>query len=48
VEAESSDGERPLSIAAQFGALDSVRVLVELGADVEVGQAGELNHRPLH
>jgi hypothetical protein len=48
VEAESSDGERPLSIAAQFGALDSVRVLVELGADVEVGQAGKLNHRPLH
>jgi ankyrin repeat protein len=48
VEAEDSDGERPLSIAAQFGALDSVRVLVELGADVEVGQAGKLNHRPLH
>jgi ankyrin repeat protein len=48
VEAENSDGERPLSIAAQFGALDSVRVLVELGADVEVGQAGKLNHRPLH
>jgi hypothetical protein len=34
--------------AAQFGALDPVRVLVELGADVEVGQVGKLSHRPLH
>jgi ankyrin repeat protein len=48
VEAQSGDGQRPLSIAAHFWQLEAVRVLVELGADVEVGQAGKLALRPLH
>jgi len=44
----SPDGWTPLHLAAFFGHLDAVEVLLEAGADVRARSANELANTPLH
>jgi len=44
----SHDGWTPLHLAAHFGQLETMRVLVEHGADVHARSSNDMNNTPLH
>ena len=44
----SHDGWTPLHLAAHFGRLETIRVLIEHGADVHARSSNEMSNTPLH
>ena len=48
VSQRSHDGWTPLHLAAHFGRLEAMRVLLQHGADVHARSANEMSNTPLH
>jgi uncharacterized protein len=48
VSRRSHDGWTPLHLAAHFGRLEAMRVLLQHGADVHARSANEMSNTPLH